>query len=199
MRSVDSNVKKSLIDAQNAARKAAGLELLQENVTHSVGNNGYAIGQEFEFTGVLNPAVPVKNAAGGIVAVYIGLETTDGGFISLQSIMGVSSLRGYSTTEPAINETRAKTSKQSPIKSETINPEVIEDFDFEQTWKPETRDLYDMAAIIMAEPNLIKGRWQYCGTAVRQITAKKDASAKSFEKFCEGDKRAMAVKMWRKL
>lgn len=199
MRSIDSNVKKSLIDAQNAARQAAGLELLEENATRAVGNNGMAIGQEIELTGVINPAVPVKNAEGKVIAVYIGLETADGNYLSLQSLMGLSSLRGYSTTDSAINETRAKASKSSPVKSETIKPEVIDDFDFDKMWKPECRDLYDMAALIKAEPALVKGNWQYCGVVVRQITAKKDASAKSFEKYCAEDKRAMTAKMWRKL
>lgn len=199
MRSVDSNVKKQLIDAYNAGRTQAGMETVDANATRTVGNNGMAIGQEVELTGVLNPAVPVKNAEGELIAVYIGLETTDGNFLSLQSVMGLSSMRGYSATEPAINETRAKASKQSPVKAETIKPEIIDDFDFDQMWKPETRDLYDMAALIMADGSIVKGKWQYCGMLVRQITAKKDATAKSFEKYCAEDRRAMTAKMWRKL
>ena len=199
MRSVDSNVKKQLIDAYNEGRKQAGMEAVDANATRTVGNNGMAIGQEIELTGVLNPAVPVKNAEGKTTAVFIGLETTDGSFLSLQSMMGLSSMRGYSTTESAINESRVKASKSSPVKAETIKPEVIDNFDFDKMWKPETRDLYDMAALIMADPSIVKGKWQYCGIVVRQITAKKDAFASAFEKYCEDDKRAMTAKMWRKL
>lgn len=199
MRSVDNKVKEQLMNAYNEGRKQAGMEAVDANATRTVGNNGMAIGQEVELTGVLNPAVPVKNAEGKTTAVFIGLEAIDGSFHSLQSIMGISSLRGYSTTEPAINESRAKASKQSPVKVETIKPEVTDDFDFDQMWKPETRDLYDMAALIMADPSIVKGKWQYCGIVVRQITAKKDASASAFEKYCAEDKRAMTAKMWRKL
>lgn len=199
MRSVDNNVKKQLIDAYNAGRTQAGMEVVEADATRIVGNNGMAVGQEIELTGTLNPAVPVKNAEGKTTAVFIGLETTEGNFLSLQSMMGISSMRGYSETEPAVNETRVKATKQSPVKSETIKPEVTEDFDFDQMWKPETRDLYDMAALIMADPSIVQGKWQYCGVLVRQITAKKDATARSFEKYCEGDKRAMSAKMWRKL
>lgn len=199
MRSVDNKVKEQLMNAYNEGRKQAGMEAVDANATRTVGNNGMAVGQEIELTGVLNPAVPVKNAEGKTTAVFIGLETADGSFLSLQSMMGLSSMRGYSTTESAINESRAKASKQSPVKAETVKPEVTDDFDFDQMWKPETRDLYDMAALIMADPSIVKGRWQYCGIVVRQITAKKDASASAFEKYCADDKRAMTAKMWRKL
>lgn len=199
MRSIDNNVKKQLMSAYNEGRKQAGMDTVAEDATRTVGNNGMAVGQEVELTGVLNPAVPVKNAEGKTTAVFIGLETSDGGFLSLQSIMGISSMRGYSTTEPAINETRAKASKQSPVKAVTITPEVIDNFEFDEMWKPETRDLYDMATLIMADPEIVKGTWQYCGLVTRQIIAKKDSSASSFEKYCEGDKRAMSAKMWRKL
>jgi hypothetical protein len=199
MRSIDNEVKKQLMSAYNEGRKQAGMEAVASDATRTVGNNGMAVGQEVELTGVLNPAVPVKNAEGKTTAVFIGLETSDGGFLSLQSVMGISSMRGYSTTEPAINETRVKASKQSPAKAETINPEVIDNFEFDEMWKPETRDLYDMAALIMADPSIVKGVWQYCGLVVRQIIAKKDSSASSFEKYCEGDKRAMTAKMWKKL
>lgn len=199
MRSVDNKVKEQLMNAYNEGRKQAGMEAVEADATRIVGNNGMAIGQEVELTGVLNPAVPVKNAEGKTTGVFIGLETANNSFISLQSIMGISSLRSYSTTESAINESRAKASKQSPLKAETVKPEVIDDFDFDQMWKPESRDLYDMAALIMADASIVKGKWQYCGVVVRQITAKKDSSAASFEKYCEGDRRAMTAKMWRKL
>ena len=199
MRSVDSTVKQQVMDAYNAGREQAGMDRVDDNATRSVGNNGMALGQEVVLTGVLNPAVPVKNAEGKTTAVFIGLETEDGGYLSLQSVMGLSSLRGYSTTEPAINESRAKASKSSPVKSETIKPEVIEDFDFDKMWKPETRDLYDMAALIMADKTIVQGRWQYCGVVVRQIEAKKNSSEKAFEHYCAEDKRAMTAKMWRKL
>lgn len=199
MRSVDNEVKEQLMNAYNEGRKQAGMEAVAADATRTVGNNGMAVGQEIELTGVLNPAVPVKNAEGKTTAVFIGLEAADGSFLSLQSVMGLSSLRGYSTTETATNESRAKASKQSPVKAETVKPEVIDDFDFDQMWKPESRDLYDMAALIMADPSIVKGKWQYCGVVVRQITAKKDASASAFEKYCEGDQRAMTAKMWRKL
>lgn len=199
MRSIDNEVKEQLMSAYNEGRKQAGMETVASDATRTVGNNGMAVGQEVELTGVLNPAVPVKNAEGKTTAVFIGLETSDGGFLSLQSVMGISSMRGYSTTEPAINETRAKASKQSPVKAETINPEIIDNFEFDEMWKPETRDLYDMATLIMADPSIVKGKWQYCGLVVRQIIAKKDSSASSFEKYCEGDKRAMSAKMWKKL
>lgn len=199
MRSVDNKVKEQLMNAYNEGRKQAGLEEVSADATRTVGNNGMTIGQEIELTGNINPAVPVKNADGKTTAVFIGLETADGNFLSLQSMMGLSSMRGYSTTEPAINETRAKAETNSTVKAETVQPEVISDFDFDLMWKPETRDLYDMAALIMADPSIVKGRWQYCGVVVRQITAKKTATSKSFEKYCAGDKRTMTAKMWRKL
>lgn len=196
MRSVDNNTKKSIIDAQNAARQAAGLTLLEDNVSRSVGNNGLAVGDTFELTGDINPAVEVKNADGKVTAVYIGLLQTDGNYRSLQSMMGISSMRGYSLTESAENHTRGK---QNALQVETVTPEAMEGFDFADVWQPETRDLYDMAALIKADPTIVKGKWQYGAFAVRQIVAKKDSSATSFEKYKAGDKRAMTSKLFIKL
>ena len=198
MKEINSDVKKSLFEAINKVRVENGLEAIAENAARTVGNNGRAVGDNVTFTGNINPAVEVKDANGKTTSTYIGVECTDGSFISLASLMGLSSLKGYSTTEKAINISREKALPSSPVTETEVVPEVIEGFDFEAMWKPDSRDLYDEAAILMADATILKGkRATFCGTVVRQIIAKKDAPATAFEQYCKGDKRAMSAKMWK--
>lgn len=192
MRTIDEKVKKSIVEKINAVRKANNLTEIAEDAKKSVGNNGYTPGDKIELTGNLNPAVEVLDANGKVTATYIGLETASGEYVSLQSLMGLSSLRGYSTAESAINEYLDNKEKVSVM----ISPYVSEDFDFEDRWIPETRDLYDMAAIIAANPQKYAGTWTFMGAVVRQIVAKQDSKPNSFEQYKKGYKRAMTAKIW---
>ena len=191
MKEIDLDVKKSLLDELNNAYTEVGSDhdKVEMDTKRNVGNNGYTLGQTFTLTGKLKVVTSKE-----LKSAYLALETEEGLDLSLQRVMGISSMKGYSTTEAAINVVRP-TKTANPIE-ETVTPEVANDFKFEDCWQPETRDLYDMAAIIRANAADYKGRIaEYKGVVVRQIEAKKD-SKQATNGWKKGDKRAMTAQMW---
>lgn len=194
MKEINESVKKEFLNSLNAARTAAGLAIIADNEKRNIGNNGYTLGQSFIATGKIEPVTVDIN---GRKSVYIGVECENGVMLSLQRLMNISSLKGYSTTEMAINQTREKLSENSPVTETEVKPEVIENFDFADVWQPETRDLYDEAAYLVEHPEVLKGKKiTYLGTVVRQLVAKKDSNRDNFELYLKGDKRAMSAPLF---
>lgn len=153
-----------------------------------VGNNGYVLNQSFELTGKIDN-VDVIDANGKATEVYIGLETTTGQWLSLKSLMGLSSLRGYE-----LNNKMTDTQKVEHV------AKVAEGVDESFIGWPDcpTRDLYDLAARIEAGEVNMQGRTvTYKGTVYRPFTAKKAgkdlATGLPVKK---GDSRAQDNKLW---
>ncbi len=195
MKEISLQVKKECVESLNKARKEAGLTELSEKdiAKKNVGNNGYTLGQTFHTTGVVEPVTTDIN---GNKSVYIGVETIEGTYLSLQRLMGISSMKGFSTTEKAINETR-KTINAKEVETTEVIPEVIEDFNFDEVFQPVTRNLYDFYAYCV-ENSVFEGKTvTYLGTVVRQLEAKKDAPAGNFELYKKGDKRAMSAPLFK--
>lgn len=194
MKEVDANVKQSMLDELNNAYTEVGSDhdKVEMDTKRSVGNNGYTIDQTFTLTG----KIKVEKSA-ELKSAWYALETEEGTNLSLQSLMGISSMKNYLTDKAVKNVTRpTKNCQDKDAKSEDVYPEVSKSFVFESCWKPETRDLYDMAAIIRANPEEYKGRIAtYRGIVVRQIYAKKDSKQAS-NGWKKGDPRAMTAQMW---
>ena len=157
-----------------------------------VGNNGYAVGQEFHLTGEI-AINEMKDEQGKVTATYIVLKTTEGVDLSLMSLMGVSSLNGYAKDgDKILNEWKEGTQK----KSEEVSNDLIAEFDFARTWKPATRNLLDLAGMIAENEINLKGSVvTYCGTVVKSITAKK-AGELNGERWDKDYKRVITTRMW---
>jgi len=154
-----------------------------------VGNNGYVLGQQFELTGVVD-TVPVTDADNKQTEVYIGLETTTGQWLSLKSLMGLSSLRGYVLSGEMVDAQKIK-------HIASVTDDVTEQF---VGWPDcPTRDLFDLTARIEAGEVKMKGRTvTYKGSVYRPFEAKKGgqkdyASGLVIKK---GDSRAQDAKLW---
>lgn len=191
MKEIDKNLKNELINELNTAYQNVGSDqAVTTDTKRIVGNNGYTLNQEFTLTGKLEVVESRE-----LTTAYLGLETEEGAYLSLQRMMGISSMKGYSATEKAINTTR-ETRSSEPIEEEVF-PEISTEFLFEKCWRPESRDLYDMATLIRQDPEKYKGKkLTYWGTLVRQIRAKKD-SKQSNNGWKQGDLRAMIAQMWK--
>lgn len=169
-----------------------GEERANKQKDRMVGNNGYAIGQEFHLTGEI-AVNEMKDEKGKVTATYIVLRTKEGVDLSLMSLMGVSSLNGYAKgDEKILNEWKEGNTK----KSEEVGNDLIADFDFSRTWKPATRNLLDLAGMIAEnEIDLKDSVVTYCGTVVKSITAKK-AGELNGEKWEKDYKRVITTRMW---
>lgn len=169
-----------------------GEERANKQKDRIVGNNGYAIGQEFHLTGEI-AVNEMKDEKGKVTATYIVLKTDEGIDLSLMSLMGVSSLNGYAKDgEKILNEWKEGTQK----KSEEVSNNLIADFDFGRTWKPVTRNLLDLAGMIAENEIELKGSVvTYCGTVVKSITAKKAGELNGI-KWEKDYKRVTTTRMW---
>jgi hypothetical protein len=165
-----------------------GKEKLEALEKRNVGNNGYVVGQEFTLTGDIKTAT---NEINGTKQVYIVLPTKEGTELSLMSLMGVSSLKGYDLeNEVEINFIGADKAKETR--------RVKSDFtaDFDDVWKPASRNLLELAGMIAEKAvNLTGKKATFLGTAVKPIIAKKKGESNG-EKFEVGYKRAIETKLW---
>lgn len=179
-------VKKFLADYKDARGK-------DYDQTRIVGNNGYSVGQSFKLTGEIEYKTTEIN---GTKSVYWVLLAEGGVELSLMSLMGVSSLKGYcvdNTKEFPVEFYNAKTKDKD---TRTVTATVESDFDFEDVWQPPTRNLLDLAGMIADGDLNLKGKTvTYLGTAVKDFTAKKD-SEQNGEKVKEGYKRVIETRLW---
>lgn len=179
-------VKKFLKDYKDARGK-------EYDQTRIVGNNGYSVGQSFTLTGEIEYKT---NEINGTKSVYWVLLAEGGVELSLMSLMGVSSLKGYctdSTKEFPVEFYNAKTKDKD---SRTVTATVESDFDFDDVWQPPTRNLLNLAGMIADGDLNLKGKTvTYLGTVVKDFTAKKD-SEQNGEKVKEGYKRVIETRLW---
>lgn len=178
----ESSIVKSYLEA---AKKAN----MKEPTNNTVGNNGYALGQEFHSTGALQV---VETEINGNKTAYVAVETEEGTLLSIKSLMNISSLQGY--------ETEGKFTSESKEGGKTVSTEVVakvvDDFSFDDVYQPSTRQLLSFIADC-EENSTFKGKTiRYLGTVVRPYTAKKPSPRTSFEKYEAGMQRAMSVRLW---
>lgn len=170
-----------------------GKEKLEALEKRNVGNNGYVIGQEFTLTGDIKAAT---NEINGAKQVYIVLTTKEGTDLSLQALMGVSSLKGYVFDTDVDVEFDGKDENNAVVKKVR---KVRSDFDknaFGSVWMPETRNLLTLAGMIAEKHINLTGKTAtFLGTAVKPITAKKKGEQNG-EKFKEFYARAIETKLW---
>ena len=169
-----------------------GADRAEKQINRMVGNNGYTPGQEFHLTGEIKVA-EMKDEKGKVTATYIVLPTAEGVDLSLMSLMGVSSLKGYATDGDTITE---EWKEGNAKKTREHKNDLIADFDFNRTWKPATRNLLDLAGMIAEkEIDLAGATVTFAGTAVKQFTAKK-AGEQNGEKWDKDYKRVISTKLW---
>lgn len=156
-----------------------------------VGNNGFTLGQSFTLTGEIKTASRDIN---GVTQVYIILPTKEGTELSLMSLMGVSSLKGYvANGETVTVEFDANGEK----KTREVKCELVESFKFEQTWKPASRNLLELAGMIAeGDVPLANKKVTFLGTAVKAFTAKKEGEQNG-ESYSEGYTRAIETRLWK--
>ena len=179
-------VKKFLEDYKNARGK-------EYDQTRVVGNNGYAVGQSFKLTGEIEYKTTEINET---KSVYWVLLTEEGTELSLMSLMGESSLKGYCTDSAKEFPVEFYNSKTKDKDTRTVTATVEANFDFEDVWQPPTRNLLDLAGMIADGDLNLKGKTvTYLGTVVKDFTAKKD-SEQNGEKVKEGYKRVIETRLW---
>ena len=155
----------------------------------TVGNNGYAIGQKFTLTG---EADWKENTINGVKQVYWVLLTNEGAELSLQSLMGISSLKNY-VLEGTV-EVDYLDGKN--VKTRTVAAEVMDGVTVDDLWMPKSRHfLTEVQNILEGVENLKNRTVTFLGTAVRPIVAKK-AGEQNGEKYAAGARRAIETRLW---
>lgn len=152
-----------------------------------VGSNGYNIGQTFTLDGTIKIAKVSRN--GETTGVFLALGTKEGVDLSLQSLMGLSSLRGYELTGEADDSTGNHYDAE-------VAADVKKDF---IGWKNlPTRDLYELAARIEAGEIVLKDkRITYKGRVFRKWVARTAGTdLTTGQSYAEGDKRVSRVQLW---
>jgi hypothetical protein len=185
---------KKFLEKYSEVHDAKKAEKLTEKV---IGNNGYVIGQTFTLLGTIDYKTQIIN---GSETVYWYLPTKEGTDLSLMSLMGVSSLKGYVDHEVEIESYTEKKEGRTTVdekKTRTVTPDYIpEDNDFAEVWQPASRHLLTLVAMIAdGDVDLVNKTATFLGTAVKPITARND-SEQNGEKYRAGYKRAIETKLW---
>lgn len=184
---LENEVIKQFMDAYKACHTDEQVKNLEDR---TVGNNGYYIGQEFTLTGEIDWKEQDVN---GTKQVYWFLKTVEGAELSLQSLMGISSLKNYrleGSVEVEFLEGRA--TKTRTVTAAVQNGGVQE----ADLWVPKSRHfLTEVQNILEGVEDLRNKKVTFLGTAVRPIIAKK-AGEQNGEKYAVGAKRAIETKLW---
>lgn len=156
-----------------------------------VGNNGYTIGQTFTFTGEIKTASRDIN---GATQVYIVLPTKEGTELSLMSLMGVSSMKGYVKNGEVVN---VEFDIDGEKKTREVKCELAPNFNFEQVWKPASRHFLELAGMIAEGIVPIKDKKiSYLGYAVKPYIAKQ-AGEQNGETYSQGYVRTIETHLWK--
>ena len=154
-----------------------------------VDNLSYDLGQEFTLTGKI--AIREKDIDGR-ACVYLVLPTMCGRELSLQSLMGVSSLRGYDLT----NKLEVEYIDDNKCVTRIVQSELINNFNFSDAWQPPTRNYLELASMISDKSlNLSGAKVKYLGTVYKPFIARK-CGEHFGEKYMAGYKRIIRVRLW---
>ena len=143
----------------------------------NVGNNGYVIGQQFELDGTFG-VEEIKNGD-NVTGAYFACGTKQGVKLSLASLMGLTSLRGYMLSGEdtsycaKINGEPTEAQLKDSVK---YTAQVADDVDetFVGWADCPTRDIYDLVVRIENEQFSLDGiAVEYKGQAIRGWDAKK--------------------------
>lgn len=181
------DAKKKVMEKLAAAR---GVDV-SEIKTKTVGNNGRPLDSEVTFTGKVDL---IDREINGNKVSYYAAETKKGDWISVQSIMGISSLTGYELTGKFPHKNNEGQTEVSANVSETFkaSPNTF------KCWEPPTRDFYECIAQLQATEMLKDVRLFYRGVAVHPYEAKKDyiSTFANGESWRKGDPRTMTAQIW---
>ena len=143
----------------------------------NVGNNGYVIGQQFELDGTFG-VEEIKNGD-KVTGAYFACGTRQGVKLSLASLMGLTSLRGYKLSGEdtsycaKINGEPTEAQLKDSVK---YTAQVADDVDetFVGWADCPTRDIYDLVVRIENEQFKLNGiSVEYKGQVIRGWEAKK--------------------------
>lgn len=180
----------NIINAINEFRTANDVKrkITDKEKNQNVGSNGMKLGDVITFTGEIDFNVPVTDAKGKITSTYIGGKLDNGTYFSIKKLMGISSMRGYITTGE-LPHTTGKTEKDAKVVN--IKAEVVEDFDFDNVFQPEDRNLFRFATMLKATNALENVSFRYVGTVIKGYEAKDKNPPEAFENWFAGAKRVM--------
>lgn len=169
--------------------EARGIEV-SEIKEKTVGNNGRPLDSDVTFTGKVDL---ITRKINGNDVTYYAAETKKGEWVSVQSIMGISSLKGY--------ELEGKFLHQNNEGETEVAADVSAKFKADQNiprWEPPTRDFYECIAQLQATEILKDVRLFYRGIVVRPYEAKKDyiSTSENGESWSKGAKRTMTAQIW---
>lgn len=176
------NAVKSVMDKLSTARGGAEIK------TKTIGGNGREPGSKVTFTGKVE--IIERNINGKKVSYY-AVETTTGEWISVQSLMGVSSMKGYHTEGTFPHEFDNESGEKESRDVEA----TAKDLDFKSVFNPSVRELYTLIAHLQASEVLKDKSAFYRGQIVRDYDAKKDVTTE-VESWKKGYKRTMNAQMW---
>jgi hypothetical protein len=183
---LENEVIKKFMEAYKACHTDKEVEKLE---SRNVGNNGYYIGQTFTLTGEVEWK---ENKINDETQVYWYLTTQEGAELSLQSLMGISSLKGYlleGSTEVEFVDGNDK-------KSRTVTAEVKAGTNEKSLWTPKSRHFLTEVQNILEGRESLEGKTvTFLGTAVKPIEAKKSGKQNG-ETYEKGYKRAIETKLW---
>lgn len=174
-------------DYKSATKKAY-------DATKQSGNNGFQVGQTFTLTGEIDYKV---TEIGKSKTCYWYLKTVQGVELSLKTLMGVSSLKGYDLENTVKIEYYRGTPNTDTFEKKTrdVKSDLAEDFDFENVWQPPTRNILDLAGMIAeGDCDLSNKEVTFLGTAVKPVKAKEDGEMNG-EKYLADYQRAIETKL----
>lgn len=158
------------------------------------GNNGFQLGQTFTLTGEIDYKT---SEIGKAKTCYWYLKTVQGVEISLKTLMGVSSLKGYELKNAVTVDYYRGTPNTDTFEEKTreVKSDLTEDFDFEDVWQPPTRNILDLAGMIAeGDCDLANKEVTFLGTAVKPTKAKEDGEMNG-EKYLAEHRRAIETKL----
>lgn len=180
------DAKKKVMEKLAAARGVDVSEIKEK----TVGNNGRPLDSEVTFTGKVDL---IEREINGNKVSYYAAETKNDEWISVQSIMGVSSLNGYELSGKFPHKNNEGQTDVSANVSETFRTNTKL-----KCWQPPTRDFYECIAQLQATELLKDVRLFYRGVAVRPYKAKKDyiSTLANGESWSKDDPRTMTAQIW---
>ena len=159
-------------------RKAADKDWKDDTQqVRNVGNNGYVIGQQFELDGSFG-VEEIKNGD-KVTGAYFACGTKQGIKLSLASLMGLTSLRGYMLSgedTSYLSKVNGEPTDKQKEDSVKYVAKVADDVDETFVgWEDcPTRDIYDLVVRIENEQFDLEGiSVEYKGQAIRGWDAKK--------------------------
>jgi hypothetical protein len=158
-----------LIAKINETRSKSGLDPIDPDKQYVSGNNGFYVGQSFTLTGKIEPAREmVDRNTGAITGTFIAAETTNGEWLSIKNLMGITSFKGYTLKGEA---TDAKGNKYvaNLLIGENDNPDTSINF----IKCAASRDIYEVTLEWMNNNTLKNKVVTYKGDVFKVVKSKK--------------------------